>query len=300
MRYEEITPAFLRRAVEIYLEEAYPRGIPSRVRIPASLEAETTEEVLRDFVDESKRDGAAVTQRWILRLGNSRYPFMKFVLQEYMLEGEFVFAIDAHDEMEIRPNFPDYEAWQEVKAFNRDLRARIEARWRAEALDTCGCLADKVIGQAPTLAGRGQGKRVLVVEDEPNLAEAFAGVLRREGYEVEVVNNGRLGLERAIASRPDLVLLDYELPELDGIQVIDRLRAESATRDLPVLLASASNVSLEEMCRASAFLKKPFPAEMLVSLVEHQIRSATITREAARRERAEGGGSGGDSGGSGA
>jgi CheY-like chemotaxis protein len=273
MRFAEITPPIVRRAIELYLSEAYPNGVPDRIKLsPVIASANTTKDLLGAFTDESKRDGDAHSQRWILRLGNERYPFMKFVLQESVLEGEFVFAVDTHDAMEIRPHFPDYEAWQKLKSFNLDLRLRIEDRWQAADLDTCAHLAEKATSYLPTCAGRGRGRRVLVVDDERDLAEAFASVLRSEGYEVEIANNGREAIERVGASRPDLILLDYELPELDGVQVIEQLRADPATRDLPVLLASASNVSLSELCRASGYLRKPFSAEMLLTLAEHQLR----------------------------
>jgi len=68
------------------------------------------------------------------------------------------------------------------------------------------------------------------------------------------------------------VLLDYEMPEMDGIQVIDHLRADPATKNLPVLLATASQVSLDEMRRASGFLVKPFTSEMLVSFIDHLLK----------------------------
>lgn len=279
MRYEEITPALLRRAVGVYAEEAYPAGVPSRVKIPAGLEpgnvngSGSTEAMLASFVDESNHDAAGVNVRWVLRLGNERYPFMKLVLQEYMLEGEFVFAVDTHDAMEIRPNFPDYEQWQALKSFNAALRARIETRWREMRIDTCALLAEKVKSCVAQVKGRGLGRRVLVVDDELDIAEAFAGLLRGEGYDVEIASTGAAGLERASASRPDLVVLDYELPEIDGLQVLARLRAQTLTREIPVLLASASNLTLEQMGRANGFLAKPCSAEVLLDVCAHQVKS---------------------------
>jgi CheY-like chemotaxis protein len=225
--------------------------------------------MLAGFLDESRRAGRETTHRYVLRLGNSRYPFMKLVLQENLLEDEFVLAVDTHDEMEIQPSFPDYEEWQELKRFNAALRARIEARWREERLDTCAELRRRAGEIAAAHAAVAKGRRALVVDDEPELAEAAACLLRGAGYEVETAFNGRQALEKIAARRPDIVLLDYEMPELDGLQVIESLRRDPTTRELPVLLTSASQMSLSQMLRASGFLAKPFPSEVLVSLFEH-------------------------------
>lgn len=280
MRFEDLTAEILRRALAAYLAEAYPEGMPDRVRIPRSLVEEPTtagtEAVLAEFVDEARRDGACVNHRWVLRLGNDRYPFMKFVIQEYMLEGEYVFAVDTHDAMDIRPSMPDYEEWMALRHYNSALCARIEARWRAEDLDTCARLADKVRSCRAQVPGRGAGRRVLVVDDERDLAEAFAGLLRGEGYEVEIAATGTQGIERALERRPDLVILDYELPERDGLEVLTQLRSHAETRTLPVVLASASVLSLEKIRRASGFLAKPCSAEVLLGVCAHQLAAAAL------------------------
>jgi len=275
VKLSSITPVLVRRAIAIYLEEAYPSGVPARVRIPPEVaQGTTTADVLGAFLDEGRRSGRALSRRWALRLGNERYPFMKLVLQEYLIEDEFFFTVDTHDEMDIKPSFPDYEEWEALKRFNAALRERIETRWREEPIDTCARLRSRTSEMATHCSLRAKGRRALVVDDEPDLAESFASLLRSEGYEVDTAFNGREALEKIRARRPDIVLLDYEMPELDGLQVIDRLRADPGTRTLPVLLATASQVSLAEMRRATGFLVKPFPSEMLVSIFDHLIEAA--------------------------
>ena len=80
------------------------------------------------------------------------------------------------------------------------------------------------------------------------------------------------------ALRPDLVLLDYELPELDGLQVIERLRADAATKAIPVLLSSAARVSLADIQRADGFLAKPFPEALLFDVVDRVLRTRGVAK----------------------
>jgi len=72
--------------------------------------------------------------------------------------------------------------------------------------------------------------RVLIIEDDPNVAEVVTRYLQREGYAVEVADDGLEGLERALADPPDLVVLDLMLPALSGLEVCRRLRAKAPVR----------------------------------------------------------------------
>src|SRR5207253_11067212 len=78
--------------------------------------------------------------------------------------------------------------------------------------------------------------RVLVVEDDANLAEVVARYLAREGHDVEIVTDGCTGLERALTTLPDLVVLDLMLPGLDGIDLFRRLRRSAP---IPIIMATA-------------------------------------------------------------
>ena len=77
-------------------------------------------------------------------------------------------------------------------------------------------------------------RRVLVVDDDPAIVRLLKGILGREGFEVSGVEDGETGLARASVEKPDLVILDFELPKLDGIQVLTRLKTE--TPELPVVM----------------------------------------------------------------
>ncbi|MGH7149144.1 MAG: response regulator [Planctomycetota bacterium] len=261
MNLGELTPAHFARALEIYLRLAHPGGPPPRLRIPDLRSAHDAQSALARFEDETRAAGNRA-RRYVLRLGNARYPFMKLVVHEHLLAGEFTFAVDTHDEMEVKPTYPDYDAWVRLRDFNRELKERIEEAWNREGIPTAVSLRAACL-QAEARSPVGERRLVLVVDDQPDLAEGTAALLRAEGYAVEVAGSGEEALEGIDRVRPDLVLLDYEMPGMDGLRVLEELRARPATREVPVLLASAAALPYDEFRRADGFLVKPFDREDL-------------------------------------
>ena len=85
--------------------------------------------------------------------------------------------------------------------------------------------------------GNGQ-LRVLMIEDDPDTAELYRIKLRSDGCAVTVAQDGEAGHELAAGLQPDIIILDVRLPKLDGLQVLAKLHAERATRDIPVLMLS--------------------------------------------------------------
>ncbi|MFK7945753.1 MAG: response regulator transcription factor [Paracoccaceae bacterium] len=115
-------------------------------------------------------------------------------------------------------------------------------------------------------------KRVLLVEDEPNIVESLKFLLARAGFEVVVQANGREGLQAARSAPPDVLILDVMLPEINGIEVLRQLRAEDTGSDLPILMLTAKGQreDRERAIEAGAdiFLTKPFANADLVSAVQ--------------------------------
>ncbi|MBN2761370.1 MAG: response regulator [Rhodobacteraceae bacterium] len=114
-------------------------------------------------------------------------------------------------------------------------------------------------------------KRVLVIEDEPNISEAIRFILTRDGWQVEVEADGVAALERLRAAPPDALILDLMLPDMDGFDVLRRLRAEDATRHVPVLMLTAKGQSADRDLAAklgvTRFMTKPFAnAEVVAAL----------------------------------
>lgn len=274
MRLQTLTPGMVAKAIEIYQDLAYGNNARRRrVEPPAQGGLES---LLAMFHKEQLESiPGHPCSRYSLRLGNRNYPFMKLLLQEHLLPGEFFFAVDTHDQMEIKPDYPDYEQWMAVRRFNTELKRRIEQQFEAAGLDTCSCVRRLLTERC------GDGEKpcrglVLIVDDEEDLAAAVEMLLQRRGFRTYTVHDGKSALRATAELMPDLVLLDYELPELDGLQVIEKLRAEPATADLPVLLSSAARVSMAEIARADGFLAKPFPETLLYEMVDRVLQARHV------------------------
>ncbi len=129
-------------------------------------------------------------------------------------------------------------------------------------------------------------KRILIVEDNRDLAYGLRNNLEIEGYEVEVAEDGAKGLERALASRPDLIVLDLMLPELDGYRVLRRLRGEGMS--VPVLILTARGEEADKVMGfrlgADDYVTKPFGLLELMARIAALLRRAETakTSEASR------------------
>jgi len=270
MRLEDMTPALVRRAIAIYLDRAWPgNGGPGpRIRL-ADLEAAGTLSELFARFEKPRASEGAVLQRYTLRLGNRRYPFMKFVVQEYLVDEEYFFSVDTHDDIDVRSDSPDYFAWIELKKQNQELKREIEAAWAKEHLPTNEDL--RLIAQGIAQVEREDRKpaRLLVVDDESQVAQGLAALLEARGYQVELAYDGRQVLERLEREPlPDLILLDYGMGDVGGEQVLQRVRETPRLSNLPVLLATASSITLDSVPRASGFLRKPYPREVLFAMIK--------------------------------
>lgn len=120
--------------------------------------------------------------------------------------------------------------------------------------------------------------RVLIVEDDRDIAEGIELYLRSAGHQTERAHDGRRALELFHAARPDLVLLDLGLPEVDGVEV---LRAMRATSDLPVIIVSARAEEVDELVGfglgADDYVTKPFSPRALLARVKAVLqRSAGV------------------------
>lgn len=110
---------------------------------------------------------------------------------------------------------------------------------------------------------------VLLIEDEPNIAEAMRFILSREGWRVSHLAEGTEALDRVRNDRPDLLILDHMLPGMSGLEILAALRADPLTRDLPVMMLTARgrDRDLAERAGADRFISKPFSnAEILAEV----------------------------------
>jgi DNA-binding response OmpR family regulator len=131
----------------------------------------------------------------------------------------------------------------------------------------------------------GKTQTVLVVEDESSIASFVAAYLKNAGYAVRTAATGGEALRQVAAERPDLILLDLMLPDIDGIEVCKRIRQES---DLPILMLTARDEDVDKIIGlevgADDYLTKPFNPRELVARVRSILRRAAPGR--AERESA--------------
>jgi len=130
--------------------------------------------------------------------------------------------------------------------------------------------------------------KIIVIEDEPDIQEIITYNLKREGYQVAAVRDGREGLALVRNQAPALVILDLMLPGMDGLSVCQQLRADPLTRDVPIIMVSAkgeeSDVVIGLGLGADDYVPKPFSPRELLARVKAVLRR-TSAREAPAAER---------------
>ena len=121
---------------------------------------------------------------------------------------------------------------------------------------------------------------ILVVEDEPALRDTLSYNLKKDGFTVEAVGDGRTALDSARTLKPDLIVLDLMLPEIDGFEVCRILRKEMTT---PILMLTARDDEIDRVVGlevgADDYLTKPFSMRELMARVKAQLRRSRLLRE---------------------
>ena len=120
--------------------------------------------------------------------------------------------------------------------------------------------------------GRGRGASVLLVEDEDQLRRVMKDLLQREGYRVAEARDGIQALDEVDRFAPDVIILDLNLPGIDGYSVLAQLRSRPATRDIPIMVLTAKGDEDNEVrvfeLGADDFVTKPFRARSLTARIE--------------------------------
>jgi pilus assembly protein CpaE len=139
-------------------------------------------------------------------------------------------------------------------------------------------------------------EKILVVDDDVDSLKLIGLMLKRQGYEVIAANAGMPALQKAYAERPDLIILDVMMPDMDGYEVCRRLRAEASTKDIPIIMFTAKTLVDDKVAGFEAgaddYLTKPTHPAELASRVK-----AVMTRAAQQRGTAAAGGATGPSAG---
>lgn len=121
--------------------------------------------------------------------------------------------------------------------------------------------------------------KILVVDDEPDIVRAVVRILSSRGHEMTTARDGQEALERIAQSPPDLVILDLDLPRIDGFEVCRRIKSDEATRHIPVVMMTAAYASPDHAHQgtrlgADEYIVKPFMKQILVHNVERLLPDA--------------------------
>jgi len=117
------------------------------------------------------------------------------------------------------------------------------------------------------------GKLVVCIEDEQEMIDLVQLILGRRGFEVEGANGGLEGLERVKQKKPDLVLLDLMMPDMDGWEVYQRMKSDESLREIPVIVITAKAQSIDKVlglhiAQVDDYITKPFGPQELLESVE--------------------------------
>jgi len=116
------------------------------------------------------------------------------------------------------------------------------------------------------------GKKVLVVDDEIHIVHVVAIKLRNNGYEVVSAENGAEAFELARQEKPDIIVTDFQMPVMTGLELVEKLRQCQQTKDIPVILLTARNFAIsqeqQENLQISDCLSKPFSPKELLGNIE--------------------------------
>lgn len=119
----------------------------------------------------------------------------------------------------------------------------------------------------------GATKRIIYIEDEQEMIDLVRLILNRKGYEVKGAIGGQEGLELIRSTSPDLVLLDLMMPDMDGWDVYQQMKAGDETRDIPVIVITAKAQNIDKVlgihiAKVDDYISKPFSPQQLIDSVE--------------------------------
>jgi two-component system alkaline phosphatase synthesis response regulator PhoP len=127
------------------------------------------------------------------------------------------------------------------------------------------------------------GKKVLVVDDEIHIVHVVAIKLRNNGYEVMSAQNGAEAFELACEDKPDIIVTDYQMPVMTGLELIEKVRQCEQTKDIPVILLTARNFAIpkerQEQLQVATCLSKPFSPKELLGNIEDILYRQAVNRK---------------------
>ncbi|MGM0567986.1 MAG: response regulator [Elusimicrobiota bacterium] len=117
-----------------------------------------------------------------------------------------------------------------------------------------------------------KNKRVLIVDDDQDILRLMEALLEGEGYGIIKAEDGSYALEKTILEKPDLILLDIDMPNVNGFEVLERVKENPATKRIPIIMLTASSEShsFEEAVekKVDRYIAKPFDTKFLMQKIE--------------------------------
>lgn len=123
-------------------------------------------------------------------------------------------------------------------------------------------------------------KKVLVIDDEPEMLNLVRYTLERAGYEISTCDNGRQAWDALMKTKPDLIILDVMLPGIDGYSLQIKISQDDATKHIPIIVLTAlepSKTLFQKFSQVAGFMTKPFKTDALLDSVEKAIGKAAAT-----------------------
>jgi two-component system alkaline phosphatase synthesis response regulator PhoP len=129
-------------------------------------------------------------------------------------------------------------------------------------------------------------KKVLVVDDEIHIVHVVAIKLRNNGYEVVSADNGAKALELARTEKPDIIVTDFQMPIMTGLEFTEKLREHEETRDIPVIMLTARSFAIsreqQDQLQISGCLSKPFSPKELLGNIEDILYQRELIKDDGR------------------
>jgi len=171
----------------------------------------------------------------------------------------------------VAPSFRDVP---ELPTFQTDARTNV------------GLSSERFSATAPTMpvvrpaAAQPSGKHILIVDDSPSVRRVVGNMLKQRGWEVQVARDGVEALEMITHETPAGVLLDIEMPRMDGYELMATVRAQEQYRTLPIVIltsrAAAKHQQRALQLGANAYVVKPYQDEELITLLNTLVYGATV------------------------
>jgi two-component system alkaline phosphatase synthesis response regulator PhoP len=123
-------------------------------------------------------------------------------------------------------------------------------------------------------------KKALVVDDEIHIVQVVAIKLRNNGFDVTTAENGAIALEHVKSEKPDIIVTDFQMPVMSGLELIENLRSDPETADIPVIILTARGFAIEEgkkeELKIADCLSKPFSPREVLKCIEETLSACSV------------------------